>query len=115
MDKVQLMQGVADKLFATETAIDAALSDTAALVSEMVSARNAAHVSSTLDVKAHAKVAEAMGALVAARTAMAAAHNEMNEVKLRLGVRTRMGGIIVNKGMDEAVRTEARLRIVNEG
>jgi hypothetical protein len=92
MDKLQLMQGVADKLYASESTIDSAIADTAALLSEMVEARKAARVSSTVDAKAHAKVIEAMAALSTARTAMVEAHNEMNEVKLRLGVRTKMIG-----------------------
>ncbi|HET9161681.1 MAG TPA: hypothetical protein VFN88_13805 [Caulobacteraceae bacterium] len=111
MDKVELMKGVAAKLFASESSVDAALADTAALVSEMIEARVAAGVSSTVDVKAHAKVAEAMAALVAARTAMAEAHTEMNEVKLRLGVRTRMDGLTKPARAEEEGAVE--LRIVN--
>jgi hypothetical protein len=34
---------------------------------------------------------EAMKALSEARTAMVAVHNELNEAKLRLGIRTKMG------------------------
>ena len=92
MDKHILMQGVANKLWTAEATIDSALADTAALLTEMVEARKAARVSSTVDAVAHAKVVEAMAALSAARTAMVDAHNEMNEVKLRLGVRTKMIG-----------------------
>ena len=100
MDKQILMQGVATKLFAAESTIDSAIADTAALLSEMVEARKAARVSSTVDAKANAKVIEAMSALSAARTAMVEAHAEMNEVKLRLGVRTKMIG-----GYDKTVKT----------
>jgi flagellar motor switch protein FliG len=92
VDKQLLMQGVANKLFAAESTIDSALADTAALLTEMVEARKAARVSSTVDAKATAKVVEAMAALSAARTAMVEAHEEMSEVKLRLGVRTKMIG-----------------------
>jgi flagellar motor switch protein FliG len=92
VDKQLLMQGVANKLFAAESTIDSALADTAALLTEMVEARKAARVSSTVDAKATAKVVEAMAALSAARTAMVEAHEEMSEVKLRLGVRTMMIG-----------------------
>jgi hypothetical protein len=112
MDKVELMKGVAAKLFASEGSIDAALADTAALVSEMIEARVAAGVSSTVDVKAHAKVAEAMAAMVAARTAMAEAHAEMNEVKLRLGVRTKMDGF-TKQQTGEIEATPVELRVVN--
>jgi hypothetical protein len=116
MDRVTLMRGVAEKLFAAEGTIDGAITDTAALLSEMIEARKAAKVSTVVDAKANAKVIEAMAALSAARTAMADAHNEMNEVKLRLGVRTRMDLIDVRKqGSDFDEPAEARLRVVNEG
>ena len=115
MDKVVLMKGVAAKLFASEAAIDVAISDTAALVSQMIEARTAAKVSTTVDAKVHAKVAEAMMAMATARSAMAEAHAEMNEVKLRLGVRTRMDGINVHKTGADLDQVEAHLRLVNEG
>jgi hypothetical protein len=99
------MQGIANKLFAAEGTIDSALSDTAALLTEMVEARKAARVSSTVDAKANAKVVEAMAALSAARTAMVEAHQEMNEVKLRLGVRTKMIGTY-DKTKDNGVTTD---------
>jgi hypothetical protein len=92
VERIELMQGVADKLFAAESTIDSAIADAAVLLSGMVEARKAARVSSTVDAQAHAKVVEAMVALNAARTAMVEAHAEMNEVKLRLGVRTKMVG-----------------------
>jgi len=110
MDKVVLMKGVAAKLFASEAAIDVAISDTATLVSQMIEARTAANVSTTVDAKVHAKVAEAMMAMVTARSAMAEAHAEMNEVKLRLGVRTRMDGLTKRTtGEDESAPTELRV------
>jgi hypothetical protein len=115
-NRITLMRGVAGKLFAAEGTIDGAITDTAALLAEMIEARKAAKVSTVVDAKANAKVIEAMAALSAARTAMAEAHTEMNEVKLRLGVRTRMDLIDVRKqGSDFDEPAEARLRVVNEG
>lgn len=105
MDKQLLMQGVANKLFTAENTIDSAIADTAGLLSEMVEARKAARVSSTVDAKATAKVVEAMAALSAARTAMVEAHQEMNEVKLRLGVRTKMIGAY-DKTKENGVTTD---------
>lgn len=110
MDKQLLMQGVANKLFAAESTIDSALADTAALLTEMVEARKAARVSSTVDAKATARVVEAMAALSAARTAMVDAHHEMLEVKLRLGVRTKMVGAF-DKTKDNGVTTDQIDRI----
>jgi hypothetical protein len=37
-------------------------------------------------------VAAAIAALAEARTAMVDAHGELNELKLRLGIRTKLGG-----------------------
>jgi len=112
MDRVTLMRGVAGKLIAAEGTIDSAISDAAALLSEMIEARKAAKVSTTVDAKANAKVVEAMAALSAARTAMAEAHVEMNEVKLRLGVRTQMVVDVRKSGADFSEATEGHLRVV---
>ena len=112
MDKQLLMQGVANKLFAAESTIDSALADTAALLTEMVEARKAARVSSTVDAKANAKVVEAMAAISAARSAIVEAHEEMNEVKLRLGVRTKMIGA-GDKSKDNGVTSEHMDRVAS--
>ena len=112
MDKQLLMQGVANKLFAAEGSIDSALADTAALLTEMVEARKAARVSMTVDAKANAKVVEAMAALSAARTAIVEAHEEMNEVKLRLGVRTKMIGA-GDKSKDNGITTDHLDRVAS--
>ena len=112
MDKQLLMQGVANKLFAAENTIDSALADTAGLLSEMVEARKAARVSMTVDAKANAKVVEAMAALSAARTAIVEAHEEMNEVKLRLGVRTKMIGA-GDKTKDNGITTDILDRVAS--
>jgi hypothetical protein len=109
---IPLMQGVADKLVAAEGSLDVATSDAAALLEQMISARKEANVSMVVDAKAHAKVVAALSALTAARSAMAEAHNEMNEVKLRLGVRTKL------TASDKQVRGEdesrVELRVVGE-
>jgi hypothetical protein len=39
------------------------------------------------------KMVEAIKALSEARTAMVGVHNELNEAKLRLGIRTKLSGI----------------------
>ncbi|HEY9217248.1 MAG TPA: hypothetical protein VIO94_04310 [Phenylobacterium sp.] len=93
MDKAFVAQRVANKLFATEDKVDAALAEATELMSEMLKARQEMKVSLVFGDEAAVKLMEAMNALSAARTAMVGVHNELNEAKLRLGVRTRMDGV----------------------
>jgi len=92
MEKVFVAQRVAKKLFTTEAAVDGALAEAAELMSEMLSARRDVQVSMVFADDVQVKMMEAMKALSEARTAMVAVHNELNEAKLRLGIRTKMGG-----------------------
>ncbi len=92
MDKVFVAQGVARKLFATEVAIDTALSEASQLVTEMVQARQQLNASALLGNEAIAKISEAIATLSAARSSVVVAHNELAESQLRMGIRTKMGG-----------------------
>lgn len=92
MEKVLAMQGVANKLFAAERSIDKAMTDSAGLMTGMIAFREEQNVAATVGDEAVAKVAAAMAALSAARTAMVEAHAALDETKLRLGVRTKMSG-----------------------
>jgi hypothetical protein len=91
MEKVFVAQGVAKKLFATEHAVDGALAEAAELMSEMLRAKKDVNLSSVVGDEAASKLVDAIKALGEARTAMVAVHNELNDVKLRLGIRTKMG------------------------
>ncbi|WP_293677534.1 hypothetical protein [uncultured Phenylobacterium sp.] len=91
MEKVFVAQGVAKKLFATEAAVDGALVEASELMSQMLKARQDVSVSMVFADDVQVKMMEAMKALSEARTAMVAVHNELNEAKLRLGIRTKMG------------------------
>ena len=91
-DKMIVAQGVANRLFATEKAIDAALGEASGLMGAMVSSREELRMSATVGTDAVAKLAEAVSALAQARGAVVEAHRELEEVKLRLGIRTRMLG-----------------------
>jgi hypothetical protein len=90
MEKVFGAQRVAKKLFTTEAAVDSALSEAAELMSEMLKVRKDINVSMGVVDGAAAKLIEAITALGEARTAMVAMHEELAEVKLRIGVRTKM-------------------------
>ena len=92
MEKAFVAQRVAKKLFVTEAAVDGALAEAAELMSEMLKARKDVNTSLVFADDAQVKMMEAIKALSEARTAMVGVHNELNEAKLRLGIRTKMGG-----------------------
>lgn len=92
MEKAFVVQGVATKLFATEKSVDAAILDAAELMAGLMQARRDAGVSAVVGDQAAVKLADAISALSAARSAVVACHHELDEVRLRLGVRTRMAG-----------------------
>jgi hypothetical protein len=110
MEKAFVAQRVAKKLFTTEAAVDGALAEAAELMSEMLQARRDVSVSMVFADDVQVKMMEAMKALSEARTAMVGVHNELNEAKLRLGVRTKMSG--QDKPAEAAIRTETTLREV---
>src|SRR5215217_5269911 len=92
VEKVFVAQQVARKLFATEHALDAAMVEAAELMSEMLKARKDLNLSAVVGDDASAKLVEAIAALGQARSAVVGVHNELNDVKLRIGVRTKMLG-----------------------
>jgi hypothetical protein len=91
MEKVFVARRVAEKLFATEAAVDGALAEAAELMSEMLKARKDVNVALTFADDSQAKLMEAIKALSEARTAMVGVHGQLEEAKLRLGIRTKMG------------------------
>ena len=92
MDKMLVAQGVANRLFSTEAAIDKAMVEASQLMSEMLTARADLRVAATVGGDAATKVAAAMAAMAEARAAVVEAHAELTEAKLRVGIRTRMVG-----------------------
>jgi hypothetical protein len=110
MEKAFVAQRVAKKLFTTEAAVDGALVEAAELMSEMLKARKDVNTSLVFADDVQVKMMEAMKALSEARTAMVGVHNELNEAKLRLGIRTKM--VIEDKPPEAAVRTATNLRDV---
>src|SRR6185295_9439122 len=110
MEKAFVAQRVAKKLFVTEAAVDGALVEASELMSEMLKARKDVHVSMVFADDVQVKMMEAMKALSEARTAMVAVHNELNEAKLRLGIRAKMG--LEDKPPEATVRTATTMREV---
>ena len=92
MDKVFVAKQVASKLRATEASIDAALVEATELMGDMIRGRIETKVAAVATDPAMAKVAAAIAALSEARTAMVEAHAAADELRLRLGIRTRMAG-----------------------
>jgi flagellin-like hook-associated protein FlgL len=109
MEKAFVAQRVAKKLFVTEAAVDGALVEASELMSEMLRARKDVNVSMVFADDVQVKMMDAIKALSEARTAMVAVHNELNEAKLRLGVRTKM---VVEKPASMAELNQTTLREV---
>ena len=91
MEKVLVAKTVADKLIKAELSVDQAILDTTNLLGGMVAARVELKVSATLGDEAATKVAAAIAALTEARAAVVAAHRELAETRLRMGIRTKLG------------------------
>jgi hypothetical protein len=87
-----VVRRVATKLFATENAVDVALADATDLMADMIRARKDLNLAATSSDPSIAKVAAAITAMAEARTAMVEAHGELNELKLRMGIRTKLDG-----------------------
>jgi hypothetical protein len=94
MDKTLIAQTVANKLFATEDAVDKSIVEASKLLAGLVEARQEMRLSAVVGDDVVAKVAVALGALAEARKAVVEAHNELAEVKLRVGIRTKLIGVV---------------------
>ena len=92
MEKAFVAKQVAAKLFATEKSVDAAMTDAAELMALLMRARQDVNASAVVGDQAAVKLAEAIAAISAARSAVVGCHNELAEVKLRLGIRTKLTG-----------------------
>lgn len=92
MDKAFVVQRVANKVWSSENAVDEALAQTAALMSELTSARQELKISAGTTEKATADLVAAIAALGQARTALVEMHEELAEVKDRIGDRTKLTG-----------------------
>jgi len=92
VEKVFVVKRVASKLHGSEAAIDAAMVQAAELMADLVQARKDLGLAATVGADVTTKVMAAMAALTEARTAMVDAHGDLDQVRLRLGVRTKMIG-----------------------
>jgi hypothetical protein len=111
MDKALIAQTVANKLFATEDAVDTAIVEASKLMGGLVEARQEMRISAVVGTDAVAKVAAALSALAEARAAVVEAHNELAEVKLRVGIRTKLLGVV---DKSEAASTHEQIRALRQ-
>ncbi len=94
MEKIFVVKRVAEKLWASENAIDGALESTSILMGDLIQARRDLEISHIVTDAATAKIADAMKAMADARTALVEAHHALYETKLRIGVRTKLDGVV---------------------
>ena len=94
MDKALIAQTVANKLFATENAVDTAILEASRLMGGLIEARQEMRLSAVVGTEVTSKLAAALGALTEARKAVVEAHNELADVKLRVGIRTKLLGVV---------------------
>lgn len=92
MEKAFVVQRVANKVWSSENAVDEALAQASALMIELTTARQELRLSAGTLEKTTADLVKAMAALGAARTALVEMHEELAEVKVRIGDRTKLTG-----------------------
>ncbi len=85
MDRTEVIASVAGDLYATEHAIDAAITQATTLVQSFIGARMALELSPVAATGSQAKAMEAIAALATAREAIVACHAEMQKDHRRLG------------------------------
>ncbi len=107
MKRSEMVSAGADQLFATEDAVDKALSETGELLATLTRLRVTGNISGTFGQKVLNSVLEGANALNSARAHFVAAHGHLDEVKTQLGCRTLMIGTLQPKppgGTEAAVR-----------
>jgi len=93
MDKALVAQRVANRLFATEKAVDAAMAEAASLMMSLAEARTELGLSAVVADDATSKVAQAIATLAEARRAVVSTHGQLADLKLRIGIRTKLIGV----------------------
>jgi hypothetical protein len=90
--KAEIVEGVANELYATEKALDAAIAQTGVFMQSMIACREPLEISAIAGAGAQAKAMAAVAALAEARTAIIAAHQELAKDHRRLGWGTYAAG-----------------------
>lgn len=85
MDRTEVITAVAGDLYATEKAVDAAITQATTLVQSMIGARAALSISPVAGAVSQAKAMETIAALSSAREAIVACHAELQKDHRRMG------------------------------
>jgi hypothetical protein len=109
MEKALVAQRLANQVMSTENAVDAAIKETSQLLAGMLDARQELKLSAVFGDDASRKVTDAIAALAVARQSVIDAHNELAELKLRAGIRTKLNvtdkpSSVMSEGDSQALR-----------
>jgi hypothetical protein len=85
MDRNQVVASVAGELYATEKALDAAITQATTLVQSMIGARAALSISAVAGTGSQSKAMETIAALGTARDAIVACHAELQKDHRKMG------------------------------
>ena len=85
MDRSEIIASVAGDLYATEKAVDAAITQATTLVQSMIGARAALAVSPVAGSGSQSKAMETIAALGVARDAIVACHSELQKDHRKMG------------------------------
>jgi len=84
MDKVKTAKRVAERLFATEEALDGAMVQASGLLQVMIEGRRELKLSAVAGEAAQSRVAESIAALAEARRAVMAAHGALANLQRKM-------------------------------
>jgi hypothetical protein len=108
MNRTNFGQDLARRLYATEHALDRALSEAALLVSTMTAGRIDQKISAVIGQEALANILDAMNTVGAARGAIVSAHHQMKADAVRLRIDWRLAGPESKPEDDRTIRPTAR-------
>ncbi|NEX91686.1 hypothetical protein [Caulobacter sp. 17J65-9] len=101
MDKIEVCNKVADKLFATEHAVDEAMVRASQFLESMVEARRELNLSAVAGEVATTRTAETIAALAEARRAVMSAHAALQNLQRKIGVDDELITHAMGKGTNE--------------
>lgn len=113
MEKAFVVQRVANKTWSSENAVDAALAEASALMIEIGNARQELRLSASTFDKTTTELVKAIAALGQARAALVEMHEELAEVKVRIGDRTKLTGTWDKPPREKAPEMSEGIRAVS--
>lgn len=85
MDRTAVVSGIATELYATEIAVDEAISHAASMLQALIAGRNELSISAVAASASQTKAMEALAALSTARQVIVDCHTEMQRDHRRMG------------------------------